>query len=191
MKLIVGLGNPGSEYEQTRHNMGFLALDAFVAANAFPAWHAERKVHGEISRGIVVDISVLLLKPDTFMNASGSAVAAALSYYKIPVTDLFVVHDEIAFPFGTIRIAGKGSSGGHNGIDSIITALGTELFTRIRVGIGPQDGKMPQLTSFVLNRFSKEEAPALHKVLTKTIETLDKTITLGVAQAMQEQNTKE
>ncbi len=191
MKLIVGLGNPGSEYEQTRHNMGFLVLDAFATTSTLPAWHTERKVHGEISRGVIGTETVLLLKPDTFMNASGAAVAAALSYYKIPTTDLFIVHDEIAFPFGTVRIAGKGSSGGHNGIDSIITALGTELFTRIRVGIGPQDGKTPQLSSFVLNRFSKEEALALHQLVTTAVQTLDKIITLGVAQATQEQNTKE
>lgn len=191
MKLIVGLGNPGTEYTHTRHNMGFLAVDALAAHHAFPAWHTEKKVFGEVCRGMISDLPVLLLKPDTFMNASGTAVAAALSYYKIPVSELCVVHDEVAFPFGTVRIAGSGSSGGHNGIDSIITALGTDRFTRIRVGIGPQDGTTPRLSSFVLQRFSKEEASALKTILTKSVETLDKLITLGVVRAMQEHNTKE
>lgn len=188
MKLIVGLGNPGSEYQHTRHNAGFLAVDAFADHHTFPAWHAERKVHGEISRGSVTNVPVLLLKPDTFMNASGNAVAAALSYYNIPVTDLVVIHDEVAFPLGIVRIAIQGSSGGHNGVDSIITALGTEAFTRIRIGIGPQDGTTPQLASFVLNRFSREETSALPDIISTVTKTLDKALTAGVAAAMQEHN---
>jgi PTH1 family peptidyl-tRNA hydrolase len=191
MKLIVGLGNPGAAYERTRHNTGFLVVDAFAAEHAFPTAKTERKVHGEITRAGVGSETVLVLKPDTFMNASGTAVSAALTYFKIPVSDVIVVHDEIAFPFGTVRVATKGSSGGHNGVDSIIAALGTDLFPRVRVGIGRENGTTPQLSSFVLNRFSKEEATHLNTVISKAVLTLDKIITLGVARAMQEQNTKE
>jgi PTH1 family peptidyl-tRNA hydrolase len=165
MKLIVGLGNPGSEYTHTRHNVGFMAVDSFLEQHActscgskFPATIAETRVGSE---------KVLVVKPTTFMNLSGQAVVPILQFYKLDAaTDLLVVHDEIDLPFGTLREAFNSSHAGHNGVRNIIEELGHQNFHRLRIGVESRGSDNPQDTSsFVLTRFTASE----EKELTDTI----------------------
>lgn len=186
MRLIVGLGNPGTEYAGTRHNAGFMTLDGFAERHGFPPFAATKKAKGEVSRGTVGGEAVILLKPATFMNASGEAVAAALSFYKLAPKDLVLVHDELAFPVGTVRIAAKGSGGGHNGVQSVIDALGTEAFARVRVGIGPADARPVTMDAFVLERFRADERVAAVGALVKASAALDRIVEVGVAAATRE-----
>ena len=134
MKIIAGLGNPGTEYAQTKHNVGFMLVDALAEHLNAPAWKedffsamTEVRIGGE---------KVFLVKPLTYMNNSGEALGPMLSYYKVDADDLVVVHDDMDIPAGTVRIRKKGGSGGHNGIKSILTHVGSEDFARVRIGIG-------------------------------------------------------
>lgn len=202
MKLIVGLGNPGEEYTNTRHNAGFISLMQFAAQKSESEplqwqWKEEKKVHGMIARGKMANEDVILLMPSTFMNRSGESVSAALSFYKCTAADVIVVHDEIAFPLGTVRIAQEGSSGGHNGVQSIIESLGAEKFLRVRFGIGETQNadetlkKNPvRLEHYVLQNFSKDETAAVRETISRTVETLDKLLTNDLAKTIQETNTK-
>ena len=191
MKLIVGLGNPGPEYADTRHNAGFLVVDAFARRHLLPEWKRERKAMGLITRSKAADEQVILLEPETFMNESGDAVRAALAFFKLEPKDLWLIHDEVAFPLGTVRLAERGSAGGHNGVASVIAALGTEAFLRLRIGVGPKDGRPIRLESYVLERFPDEESEALSKAVIAGTDALDTTLGLGVAAAMQRVNTGE
>jgi PTH1 family peptidyl-tRNA hydrolase len=190
MKLVVGLGNPGREYEGTRHNAGFAVIDAFVAGHRFPGWKTVKKVHGFVGRGRVGAEEIILLKPATFMNASGEAVAAALSFFKIKPRDLIVVHDELAFPLGTVRLAANGSAGGHNGLASVIAAVGSESFARLRVGIGPETARKIRLDSYVLQKFGATELARFEAAVADAVEALDKTLSLGLKTAMNAINSK-
>lgn len=173
MKLIVGLGNPGKEYEKTRHNIGFMVLDAiadelqaqFCDMSRWSADTTEFQVHGE---------KVVLLKPLTFMNKSGQAVGTFAHYYKLEPKDIWVVSDDIDMPLGRIRVRHEGSSGGHNGLKSIIEHLGTENFTRIRLGVAEFTGDAqstplvrtePDASILVLQPFKKREEPLLATVI--------------------------
>ena len=165
MKMIVGLGNPGKEYENTRHNMGFIVLDNFAKSlgisidkNKFNALYKDLFVAGE---------KVLLVKPLSYMNLSGEAIRAVMDYYKIDVKDIIIIYDDIALNIGKIRIRANGSDGGHNGIKSIISHIGTNNFNRIKIGIGPQIGPSEY---FVLNNFPKEQSEILKEVLDKSID---------------------
>jgi PTH1 family peptidyl-tRNA hydrolase len=145
MKLLVGLGNPGREYANTRHNIGFLCLDELARRHGA----AFDKVH---LRALIATVSlgaerVVLARPQTFMNLSGEAVGALLSWYKLPASDLIVVTDDMDLPFGRLRLRLKGSAGGHNGLKSIIESLGTLEFPRLRVGIGRPPGRQPPAAS--------------------------------------------
>lgn len=202
MKLIVGLGNPGEEYENTRHNAGFMCLEKFAEDQSEKAplqwqWKEEKKVHAFVARGKIKGEDVILLKPLTFMNRSGESVSAALSFYKCETKNLIVVHDEVAFPLGTVRIAQEGSSGGHNGIQSIIESLGTEKFLRVRFGIGTkktEDDELEKnpirLEHYVLQNFSKDKTTTLKDTISYTSVTLDKLLTGDLAKIIQETNTK-
>ncbi|TAL19735.1 aminoacyl-tRNA hydrolase [Patescibacteria group bacterium] len=190
MILIVGLGNPGKKYSQTRHNAGFRVLDYFAARRNFPAWKKEKKAKGSVSRGKVNAEEIILLKPETFMNASGEAVAAAASFYKIKPTDVWVAHDELAFPTGEVRIATGGSAGGHNGVQSVIDVLGTEQFARFRIGVRPADTAEIRLESFVLEEFTPAEERRFMEAIQSTGEALDKAIRLGLAAAQKEVNSR-
>jgi PTH1 family peptidyl-tRNA hydrolase len=157
--LIVGLGNPGKEYDGTRHNIGFAAIDAFVAANDFDPWVNKKdlRCHTATAR----------LKPTTFMNLSGEAVQAVAHFYKIPTERIVAVYDEIDIPFGQIRLRTGGSSAGHNGVKSLIQHLG-ENFGRVRVGIGPKMPEQIDSADFVLAKFSKDQEAQLKNLTRET-----------------------
>jgi PTH1 family peptidyl-tRNA hydrolase len=159
MHLIVGLGNPGTKYANTRHNAGFILLNEFASKKGWQ-WKEEKKFNAEISG----DNETLLAKPLTFMNNSGEAVSKILSYYKIPTGSLTVVNDEVDLPFGTVRVQTGASSAGHRGVQNIIDQLGTKDFRRIRIGVGRSpDGKI-QTPDWVLMDFSKEDIEELKRL---------------------------
>lgn len=162
--LIVGLGNPGKEYDGTRHNIGFQCVDTFVEKNTdMEGWVAKKDLKCHLSTGRLGETRVLVMKPTTFMNLSGEAVRAVTDFYKVHPNQMVVVHDELDIPFGQIRMRLGGTSAGHNGIKSLIEHVG-EDFGRIRVGIGPKKPAKIDSTDFVLGKFAKAqqtELPAL------------------------------
>ncbi len=157
MWLIVGLGNPGPDYAATRHNIGFMALDALAGPARFTS-----KFHGEICQPTIEGEKLLLLKPMTFMNLSGKAVQAAMAFYKIPLDHLIVLHDELDLPLGKIRIKKGGGANGHNGLKDIDRLVGPDYW-RIRLGIG-HPGMKEQVHGHVLGRFSAEEVAEVEKI---------------------------
>lgn len=178
MFVIVGLGNPGIKYENTRHNLGFRALDLLAGTNQW-----ENKYDSQFLK--LED--VILAKPQTFMNNSGQAVKQILKYY--PDATLVVVHDELDFPLGTMRIQKDASSAGHNGVQSIIDSLGTKDFVRIRLGIdNPENrGQMPS-EDFVLKNFTQEEQPLVKEILDKTLAAIETIQTEGFEAAQSKFN---
>lgn len=165
MKLIIGLGNPGSKCEHTRHNAGFLAVDYFLRDKQVISCQSKFKAEiCELHEGAT---KIFVVKPQTFMNLSGSAIRELCDFYKLDATqDLLVIHDEKDLPFGTIRYATDSSSAGHNGVQSIIDALGTKQFKRIRIGVESREPGSPIPTDvFVLQNFSPEELETLNKEL--------------------------
>ncbi len=177
MKLIVGLGNIGDKYCFTRHNAGFMVLDKWSLSENF-SFKQDAKLKSFVSKLKIGTEDVLFIKPTTYMNLSGEAVRAVTDYYKINIDDIIVIYDDIALNLGTIRIRATGSDGGHNGIKSIITHLGTDKFKRIKVGIGPQIGPSEH---YVLQNFSKEQLEILkNEVLERTIEAAKSLMTEGV-----------
>lgn len=157
--IVVGLGNVGAEYDKTRHNAGFIAIDAL--AEKYGARIDRVKFHALVAEATVSDKRVLLMKPTTYMNNSGIAVAEAASFYKIPPENVIVLHDEINFDVGVIRIRRKGSAGGHNGLKSIIAHLSSDAFPRVKIGVGKKPSSDCDLVDFVLGRFSKEDMDSL------------------------------
>jgi peptidyl-tRNA hydrolase, PTH1 family len=167
--LIVGLGNPGPEYEGTRHNIGFAAIDSFVAANSdMEPWMAKKDLKALISTGRLADTKVLAVKPTTFMNLSGEALQAVASFYKIQTDKIIVVHDEIDVDFGQIRLRMGGSSAGHNGIRSVSEHLSDEGYGRVRIGVGPKTPEQMDSADFVLQKFSSDEQSKMPQLLRET-----------------------
>lgn len=170
MKLLVGLGNPGPEYETTRHNAGFLVLD-MLSDQCNITWGSERsKFRGDVGRGQVLGESCILLKPMTYMNRSGDAVARIMQFYKIPVADLAVFYDDVDVPQGKVRARAGGSSGGHKGVQSIIDCIGDDTFYRIKLGLGrpAQDADRPvniDTSDWVLSQFTDDELKMLDEVM--------------------------
>jgi PTH1 family peptidyl-tRNA hydrolase len=159
IKLIVGLGNPGKQYEKTRHNAGFLFLDELVL-NSGCRWISESRFHGAFAEYSVGLNKVMLLKPDTFMNRSGQSVGAVVRYYRLLADEILVVHDELDFEVGVIKLKKNGGHAGHNGLRDIISHLGTNQFYRLRVGIGrPESGG--SVANFVLSPPSRNEREAM------------------------------
>ena len=173
MKLIVGLGNPGKQYELTRHNVGFICLDAekdkynlsFKLETSFNALVATTMINGE---------KCVFVKPQTYMNLSGEAIGKILKYYKINVDDMLVIYDDMDLPMGALRLREKGSAGGHNGIKSIIAHVGTQEFKRIRVGISSHNNI--DAKDYVLGRFSKEEQAVLVSIKMHVVNAVDEFI---------------
>lgn len=176
MILIVGLGNPGEEYEKTRHNVGFMTLDAFVKEHNFPEFSMSKKHSFLVSEGKLSEAKVVLAKPQTFMNNSGKAVKSLAPKFDLGKTKpgLVVVHDDIDIALGKVKISKGSGSAGHKGVESIIQSLGTKNFTRIRVGIQPEKGKPQRVEDFVLQPFKKAELPLLQSALQNAIQTLAK-----------------
>jgi PTH1 family peptidyl-tRNA hydrolase len=193
VKLIVGLGNPGPEYELTPHNAGFLAVDRI--AQICDVQIANRRARALTVRAKLAGHEVLLAKPQTFMNLSGLSVAALLQELELGVEDLIVLYDELAIPLGTIRIRERGSAGGHNGVKSISAALGTEEWLRIRIGVGKpplESGREVKAggTDFLLSPMRKAELNVLDEVLDQAVRAVETILTKDVRTAMQEFNRK-
>lgn len=188
MKLIVGLGNPGIEYQFTPHNLGFLAIDRI--ANESGVEVRNRNCRALTARAVIEDQQVLLAKPETYMNLSGLSVRELVTKYEIdPATDLIVIYDELDLPLGTIRIRQRGSSAGHNGMESVIGALGTQEFLRIRLGIAP-DRKIVDGVKFVLTPFRKAQLKIVDEVLDITLEAVRVILRDGPGPAMNRFNRK-
>ena len=176
MKLIVGLGNPGKEYERTRHNVGWLVVDKLINNEQLTI---NKKLDSEILKTTVDKKRVIVAKPQTFMNNSGVAVQALLHFYKLTPADLIVIHDDKDIPLGEFRMQNNRGAAGHNGVLSIIEHLGTKDFLRIRVGVAPLDKKIVDMADFVLNKFSKDEQKILYEVIEKVVEEVKKLLVIS------------
>lgn len=158
MKVIIGLGNPGKKYENTRHNVGFMAIDKISEQWNIPV--AQEKFRALVGEGRIDSERVLLVKPLTYMNLSGESVAEIMKFYKLLPDDIFVIYDDLDLPVGQLRLREKGSAGGHNGIKSLIAHLGTQEFKRAKIGINrPLPGR--SVSDYVLSEFSKSEQPLI------------------------------
>ncbi len=180
MKMVVGLGNPGDEYKNTRHNMGFKVIDGIAAALGMDT--GQRKFGARFGSGEFAGKKLILLKPWLFMNRSGQAVATAVGFYKLDVADLLVVTDDMDLEPGRIRIRARGSAGGHNGLADIIEKLGTDEFARCRIGIG-QSGQQ-QAVDFVLDEPAQADRPLLAEAAEKARDAVFCWIEHGIDRAM-------
>ncbi len=176
MILVVGLGNPGNQYHNTRHNIGFLVLDFFSKQYSFEI--TSKKFNAHYSEVTLFDQKIFFIKPQTFMNLSGPAVKHFMDFYKIPSQKTIIIHDDIDLPFETIRKKVKGGHAGHNGLKSIMEALGTDQFLRLRMGVGrpPPFGDTTEVSDYVLSQFNTEEKQKLPLLLKKSSELLEKTL---------------
>jgi PTH1 family peptidyl-tRNA hydrolase len=191
MKLIVGLGNPGKTYAHNRHNVGFRCLNYFARLHSIHLDH--RQCRARVGIGKVRGEKLLLARPRTFVNLSGNPVACLVRKHDITLSDLLVIYDDLDLPLGKIRLRQSGGSGGHKGMNSIIYALGSEDFPRIRVGIGrPQGEKQPTnedaIVNYVLSGFSPQEEAAIKPVIATVSEAIDYFLTQGIEAAMSKFN---
>lgn len=186
MFLLVGLGNPGKEYDGTRHNVGFDVVDAFASAHDC-TFRAKSRSHAGVADCTIADQRVILAKPTTYMNESGKAVAAIVRQSAIDnQQSTIIIYDDLDLPLGTLRLSQGGSSGGHKGVQSIIDALGTPDFLRLRLGIGPNatpDGHRIPSEKFVLEKFRKEERPAIDAAIQRAVEVIGVLVHDGIAAA--------
>lgn len=180
--MIVGLGNPGIQYDETRHNAGFMAIDLLaeslnveIIKHKFDALYCDCKIG---------DKRILLLKPQTYMNNSGRAVLAASSFYKIPTSNILVIFDDISLDVGNIRIRRKGSAGGHNGVKDIIEVLGTEEIMRIKVGVGQKPNPQYDLVKWVLGKIPSEQREVFNKSLETAVDSAKMIVNSGIDKAM-------
>lgn len=185
--LVAGLGNPGPDYARTRHNAGFLAVER-IGERARVDWKEERKFRARVARGELGGQRMVLCEPLTFMNLSGESIAPLASYYRIAAERVLVLVDDADLPFGQIRLRGSGSSGGHHGLESIESHLGTREFPRLRIGIGRTDRNLREITGHVLGKFGREEEDLLKKVLDRVSSQVEKFLTEGIQKAMSQFN---
>jgi PTH1 family peptidyl-tRNA hydrolase len=183
--LIVGLGNPGSEYEQTRHNVGFRVVDELARRYNLVFGKKERKA--VVATGLIRDRKVVLAKPQTYMNLSGEAVRALVDFYKVEVPRILIVADDLDIPLGTVRLRKFGSAGGQNGVKSVIQHLGTQEFNRLRFGIGRPPGKM-QAKDYVLGVFKGDDAILAAEVIDRAANAVETWLTDGIELAMTRHN---
>jgi len=188
MILLIGLGNPGSQYKNTRHNVGFMAIDKFAEKNNFPEFKVDKKSNSLVSE----KDGVVLVKPQTFMNESGKAIRSLARSYKLKAKSLVIVHDDIDLPLGKIKIVKERGSAGHKGVESIIKSVGNDGLARIRIGIAPclpaQAENKTKAIKVVLKNFSPEEKDLLEQSLDKTTAALNLIIEESLASAMNEFN---
>ena len=182
--LIIGLGNPGRKYRGNRHNVGFMAVDRLAQAHGIQGGKVQFKAI--VADGRIAGQKVILVKPQTYMNASGDAVGPLANYYQIPNQNILVIYDDLDLPFGAIRLREKGGAGGHNGMKSIINHLGQD-FPRMRLGIGRPPGQMPP-HAYVLQDFRPEELPLLDDVLTEAVRAVETWLADGIQMAMSRHN---
>ncbi len=184
MILIVGLGNPGPEFKNTRHNVGFRVLDEFVKGKNFSDFRFEKKFNAEVSEGQFSGQKIILAKPQSFMNLSGDVVKDFFIYFKLLVENLFIVHDEIDIPFSGIKISKESGAAGHKGVGSIIEKLKTKDFVRFRIGIQPKKGKPKNVEKFVLQKFNKEEDKILREAIEKAVNAIEMILEEGLEKTM-------
>ncbi|MCU0857079.1 MAG: aminoacyl-tRNA hydrolase [Pontiellaceae bacterium] len=182
MKVIVGLGNPGREYEMTRHNIGFLTLDE-LAGRCGGSFRRSWWSPVQVAKGTVGQEPVRLVKPQTFMNRSGPAVKKVLHKAGGKTDDLLVIFDDVSLEWGQLRVRAQGSAGGHNGVQSVIDSLGSASFSRIRIGIGPKPDSV-SLSDYVLGAFSEAERENLDEAVRRAADAVEKVCTAGIEQAM-------
>ena len=182
--LIVGLGNPGKEYADTRHNVGFRAVEE-LARRARLTWERPR-LKAEQSRGTIAGREVVLAKPQTYMNLSGASVAQLVRWYKTPLDQLLIIHDDLDLPFGHLRLRAEGSAGGQNGMGSIIEQLGTKAIHRLKIGIGRPTWGAPK--DYVLTRFTKDQIAELPTVIGRAADAAELWLAEGIIPAMNEFN---
>ncbi len=188
MKIIAGLGNPGVQYEWTRHNVGFQVVDRL--AETYHLNLSRRRFSSHYATGWIDSEKVIVIKPMTFMNRSGEAVQKVLSFFDTGMEDLIVIHDDLDLPFGTLRFKRKGGDGGHQGIRSIIESIGGNTFPRLKVGIGRPPRGM-EAAQYVLNPFDAIQRSQLDKVLSESVEALTLLLREGVGAAMNQFHKKE
>lgn len=185
MKLIVGLGNPGKQYENTRHNVGFEVIDELSKRWDIPLNHTKFK--GMYGIGHWKGQKVLLLKPLTYMNLSGESIRAVIDYYQIDMEDVLIIYDDLDLPVGKIRLRQKGSPGGHNGIKSTVSHLGTQVFNRIRIGIDRPAAGM-SVPDYVLGKFRPEELAIVKETVTKSADACEAWLDRPFLQVMNDYN---
>ncbi|OPJ61081.1 aminoacyl-tRNA hydrolase [Clostridium oryzae] len=183
MFLIVGLGNPGSEYTGTRHNIGFGLVD--LAAKKYNIVINRIKFKGEYGEGKIGNEKVVLLKPQTYMNLSGESLAEVVKFYKIPLENIIVIYDDMSLQLGRLRIRPKGSSGGHNGIKSIIKCLGSDTFPRIKIGVGQPKGDW---ISHVMGKFNSDDRNKIDTVYDQVLLAIETIVSKGIDEAMNKFN---
>jgi len=176
MYLIVGLGNPGQKYKNTRHNTGFMVADFLANESDFSKFKIQSKFKAEIVEGIIKNQKVIMAKPQTYMNNSGEAVVLLKNFYKVAGGNIIIIYDELDLPFGKIRVREEGSAAGHNGVENIIKRLGTDNFIRIRVGIKNKKAEIMPADKFVLSRFSLLEKMKLKEVFAEVKMEVEKLI---------------
>lgn len=187
MYIIAGLGNPGRKYEHTRHNVGFEVID--ILADRMGICVDESKHKGLVGRGMLEGQKVVLVKPQTFMNLSGECVRAVADFYKVPEEEIIVIYDDISLEPGQLRIRAKGSAGGHNGIKNIIAHLGTQVFPRVKVGVGEKP-RMMDLADYVLSHFTREEQEKMNNAFREAADAVAMMVSQGLEPAMNKYNMK-
>ena len=188
MYIIAGLGNPGKQYEMTRHNIGFHTIDYIADKHNVKMKKLKFKaVYGE---GNIAGEKVYLVKPQTYMNLSGESIADMAKFYKIPPENIIVINDDISLDTGRIRVRGKGSAGGHNGLKSIIYQLQSDAFPRVKMGVGAPKHEDHDLADFVLGRFTKDEIPVMEDAIIKAEGAVCEILRNGVNSAMNKYNGK-
>lgn len=179
MKLIVGLGNPGKEYENTRHNLGFVAVDA-IAKKHDANFTLNKKFEAEITETFIDGEKIILAKPQTFMNKSGKSVQAIMSYFNITTDRVWIIYDDIDLDIGTVRVRRTGSSAGHKGVQSIIDSIGTEEFPRFRIGIKSAYCDFLSTEDIVLKGFEKDEQEIVKKSIGKVVAEIERALKEGI-----------
>lgn len=187
MYLIVGLGNPGNRYQQTRHNIGFMVLEAIAARWAVDI--KQKSFEALWNRGKVAGANVLLAMPQTYMNLSGNAVRSLQAYFKVDTGNVIVIHDDLDLPFGAMRLKAGGGDAGHKGLKSIVNCLGSADFTRVRMGIGKPADRTP-VEDYVLQKFNPDESARLREIIQSASDAAADIIQSGLQQAMAKHHTK-
>ena len=181
IRLVIGLGNPGKQYEKTRHNAGFMVMDAI--ADTFSISIAKKKFNAEFGRGSIEGVEAVLAKPQAFMNRSGPPVQKLAAYFKISIQDILVIHDDIDLNLGRIKIKEKGGGGGHNGIKSLINALNGGSFSRLRIGIG-RPCEHTEVIDHVLGRFTHSESEVMERTISRAKEAVVTILCNGIKEGM-------
>lgn len=184
--LVVGLGNPGAKFENTRHNVGFMTADALADRGGDPIRRV--KYHALTSEAVIGGQSVLLMKPTTFMNLSGQAVSEAARFYKIPADHVLVVSDDVDLPLGKLRIRKSGSAGGHNGLKNIIQLLGTDQFPRLKIGVGGKPHPDYNMADWVLGQFQGQDKKTIDEAVSRAADAVECLLSDGIDRAMNQYN---